>query len=119
MAATAAGSLNSGCQAISYSEIAATGGGILSTVRATRDADEEALLASAKRRLALLMAEGVTCIEIKSGYGLTLDSEMKMLRVARRLAERHPIYIKTSFLAAHALPPEYQDRADDYITLIC
>ncbi|AHF77218.1 Imidazolonepropionase [Sodalis praecaptivus] len=104
---------------VSYSEIAAAGGGILSTVRATRDADEDHLLAAAEQRLALLMAEGVTCIEIKSGYGLTLDSEMKMLRVARRLAERHPIDIKTSFLAAHALPPEYHGRADDYITLIC
>jgi imidazolonepropionase len=104
---------------MSYAEIAAAGGGILSTVMATRDADEESLLATAESRLATLMAEGVTCIEIKSGYGLTLASELKMLRVARRLAQKHPIEVKTTLLAAHALPPEYRDRSDEYIDLIC
>lgn len=103
----------------SYAEIAAAGGGILSTVKATRAADEETLLAAAENRLAMLMADGVTCIEIKSGYGLTLASEVKMLRVARRLAQKHAIEVKTTLLAAHALPPEYQDRADEYIDLIC
>ncbi|WP_230492854.1 imidazolonepropionase [Martelella alba] len=104
---------------VSYADIAAAGGGILSTVNATRDATEAHLLASAETRLAMLMADGVTCVEIKSGYGLTLDSELKMLRVARRLAEKHPIEIRATFLAAHALPPEYRGRADDYINRIC
>lgn len=103
----------------SYAEIAAAGGGILSTVNATRAASEQQLFASAEARLKLLMAEGVTCIEIKSGYGLTLDSELAMLRVARQLAQRHAIEVKTSFLAAHALPPEFRGRADEYIQEIC
>ncbi|CAM3885112.1 imidazolonepropionase [Serratia silvae] len=104
---------------VSYAEIAAQGGGIISTVKATRDAEEELLLEQALFRLRPLLAEGVTCIEIKSGYGLTLASELKMLRVARRLAEILPVEVKTTCLAAHALPPEYAGRSDDYIDLVC
>ncbi|MGF6189539.1 imidazolonepropionase [Serratia sp. 2723] len=104
---------------VSYAEIAAQGGGIISTVKATRDAQEEMLLEQALFRLRPLLAEGVTCVEIKSGYGLTLASELKMLRVARRLAEILPVEVKTTCLAAHALPPEYAGRSDDYIDLVC
>jgi len=103
----------------SYEEIARQGGGIVSTVRATREASEEVLFASALRRLDALMAEGVTAIEIKSGYGLDLASERKMLRVARRLGQERAVTVVTTFLGAHALPPEYQGRADDYIDLVC
>ncbi|MEB7887644.1 imidazolonepropionase [Serratia fonticola] len=104
---------------VSYAEIAAQGGGIISTVKATRDAQEELLLEQALFRLRPLLAEGVTCIEIKSGYGLTLASELKMLRVARLLAKILPVEVKTTCLAAHALPPEYAGRSDDYIDLVC
>lgn len=104
---------------VSYAEIAAQGGGIISTVKATRDAQEELLLEQALFRLRPLLDEGVTCIEIKSGYGLTLASELKMLRVARRLAKILPVEVKTTCLAAHALPPEYAGRSDDYIDLVC
>lgn len=104
---------------VSYAEIAAQGGGIISTVKATRNAQEELLLEQALFRLRPLLAEGVTCVEIKSGYGLTLASELKMLRVARRLAEILPVEVKTTCLAAHALPPEYAGRSDDYIDLVC
>ncbi|AJI94755.1 imidazolonepropionase [Yersinia ruckeri] len=103
----------------SYAEIAARGGGIISTVQATRQASEETLLAQALQRIKPLLAEGVTCIEIKSGYGLDVASELKMLRVARRLGEMLAVEIKTTCLAAHALPPEYTHRADDYIDLVC
>lgn len=103
----------------SYAEIAATGGGIMSTVSATRAASEDALFEQSVPRLERLIAEGVTTIEIKSGYGLDTASETKMLRVARRLGEWLPVRVKTSFLAAHALPPEFKDRADDYIIHIC
>ena len=103
----------------SYQEIAKQGGGILSTVKATRSASEESLLASAAKRIQTLIKEGVTTVEIKSGYGLDLDTELKMLRVARKLAEQFPLEVKTTLLAAHALPPEYKGRADDYINLIC
>ncbi|TCL02764.1 imidazolonepropionase [Sodalis ligni] len=106
-------------QGVSYADIAAAGGGILSTVNATRGAGEEELLATAEARLSMLMAEGVTCIEIKSGYGLTLDDEIKMLRVARRIGQKYPIQVRTTFLAAHALPPEYRGRADEYIDVVC
>ncbi|MDN0121727.1 imidazolonepropionase [Yersinia aleksiciae] len=104
---------------VSYAEIAAQGGGIISTVKATRNTREQQLLEQALFRLKPLLAEGVTCIEIKSGYGLDLDSEMKMLRVARRLGELLPITVKTTCLAAHALPPEFAGRADDYIDFVC
>ena len=103
----------------SYEEIARRGGGIVSTVRATRAADEESLFAQAARRLEALLAEGVTTIEIKSGYGLDLTTEHKILRVARRLGASYPVSVVTTFLGAHALPPEYQGRPDDYITLVC
>ncbi|ATM96088.1 imidazolonepropionase [Yersinia frederiksenii] len=104
---------------VSYAEIAANGGGIVSTVRATRNTSEQQLLEQALFRLKPLLAEGVTCIEIKSGYGLSLESEIKMLRVARKLGELLPITVKTTCLAAHALPPEYSGRADDYIDFVC
>jgi len=103
----------------SYEEIARQGGGIVSTVRATRAADEATLLRRAAARLAPLLAEGVTAVEIKSGYGLDLDTERKMLRVARQLGERHPVSVHTTFLGAHALPPEYAGRADAYIDEVC
>ncbi|AQV95404.1 imidazolonepropionase [Cupriavidus necator] len=102
-----------------YEEIARAGGGIVSTVRATRAADEDMLFAQAAARLRPLLAEGVTAIEIKSGYGLNLEAERKQLRVARRLGEHFGISVHTTFLGAHALPPEYAGRADDYIDLVC
>lgn len=104
---------------VSYAEIAANGGGIISTVRATRQASEQQLLEQALFRLKPLLAEGVTTIEIKSGYGLNLESEIKMLRVARRLGELLPIDVKTTCLAAHALPPEFIGQPDDYIDVVC
>jgi len=100
---------------ISYEEAARAGRGILSTVSATRAADEAALLASAESRLARLLAEGVTTVEIKSGYGLTLPDELKMLRVARALGKRHGVRVRTTLLAAHAVPPEFAGRADAYV----
>jgi len=102
----------------SYAEIAARGGGILTTMRATRQASLEELVNGAAARLTALMAEGVTTIEIKSGYGLTLADEAKMLRAARQLGERFPVTVKTTFLAAHTLPPEFASRADEYIDTI-
>ncbi|MGF6754612.1 imidazolonepropionase [Paraburkholderia sp. GAS42] len=104
---------------VSYEEIAKQGGGIVSTVRATRAADEDALFQQSAARLEPLLAEGVTAVEIKSGYGLDLASERKMLRVARRLGERYPVSVYTTFLGAHALPPEFAGRADEYITEVC
>ena len=106
-------------QGVSYAEIAAAGGGIASTVRATRAASEEELFASARQRLLCLLRDGVTSVEIKSGYGLSLESERKILRVIRRLGEELPVTVRSTCLAAHALPPEYKDRADDYIEHIC
>ncbi|AYF89664.1 MULTISPECIES: imidazolonepropionase [unclassified Pseudomonas] len=106
-------------EGVSYAEIAAQGGGIASTVRATREASEEELLESATRRARKLLRDGVTTLEVKSGYGLDLASERKMLRVARRLGESLPITVRATCLAAHALPPEYAGRADDYIAHIC
>ncbi|MCO7517599.1 imidazolonepropionase [Pseudomonas guariconensis] len=106
-------------QGVSYAEIAAQGGGIASTVRATRAASEDELLASARQRVQALMRDGVTTIEVKSGYGLDLANERKMLKVARRLGEELPLTVRSTCLAAHALPPEYAGRADDYIAHIC
>ena len=103
----------------SYEELARAGGGIISTVEATRDASFEDLVASALPRLDSLISEGVCTIEIKSGYGLDQDNELKMLRVARHLETLRPVRIKTSFLGAHAVPIEYVDRPDDYITDVC
>ncbi|SUB72483.1 Imidazolonepropionase [Pluralibacter gergoviae] len=104
---------------VSYQQISAAGGGINATVQATRRASEETLLGLAQARLDRLMREGVTTVEIKSGYGLDLASEGKMLRVARRLGERNRIDVSPTLLAAHAVPGEYRDRADDYIELVC
>ncbi|MHB2049672.1 imidazolonepropionase [Pseudomonas hunanensis] len=106
-------------QGVSYAEIAAQGGGIASTVRATRAASEDELFASARQRVQALMRDGVTTVEVKSGYGLDLANERKMLRVARRLADELPLTVRATCLAAHALPPEYTGRADDYIAHIC
>ncbi|MFX1675291.1 imidazolonepropionase [Paraburkholderia sp. A2WS-5] len=104
---------------VSYEEIARNGGGIVSTVRATRAASEAELYAQSAARLEPLLAEGVTAVEIKSGYGLELAAERKMLRVARQLGERYPVTVRTTFLGAHALPPEFAGRADDYIDEVC
>lgn len=102
----------------SYEEIAHAGGGILSTVRATRTDSEDALVASALRRLDCLLSEGVTTVEVKSGYGLEAETEKRMLRAARRLAKERDINIATSFLGAHAMPQEFSDK-DRYIDLVC
>ena len=101
-----------------YKAILAGGGGILSTVRATRAAGEEALLAAALPRAEALMAEGVTTIEVKSGYGLEQAAELRQLRAARRLAEALPVAVRTTLLAAHAVPPEYAGRRADYARLV-
>jgi len=102
-----------------YEEIARAGGGIVSTVSATRKAGEDELFASAALRLTRLISEGVTAVEIKSGYGLDAPTEAKMLRVARRLGHELPVTVYTTFLGAHALPPEYRGRPDEYIGLVC
>ena len=106
-------------QGASYAQIAAAGGGIASTVRATRAASEQQLLDSARQRMAALRQDGVTTVEIKSGYGLDLDSERRMLRVIRQLGKTLPLTVRSTCLAAHAVPPEYQQRADDWIDYIC
>ena len=103
-------------QGASYEEIARAGGGIVSTMSATREASEDALVVAALPRLDAMIAEGVATIEIKSGYGLSIEHELKMLRAARRLGEMRPVRVVTSWLAAHALPPEFKGRADDYIS---
>jgi len=104
---------------VSYEDIARRGGGILATVQATREADEATLERAAARWLEALLAEGVTTVEIKSGYGLDRDTEMRQLRVARRLGERHPVTVVSTFLGAHALPPEYRERPDAYVDFVC
>ena len=106
-------------QGASYEDIARAGGGILSTVEATRAATLEELCDSAAARVAALQREGVATIEIKSGYGLDLENELKLLRAARSLGERFSMTVVTTFLGAHALPPEYRERPDDYIDLVC
>lgn len=103
----------------SYEEIARAGGGIVSTVKATRAASEADLVATALPRLDALIAEGVTTIEVKSGYGLSLDDEAKMLRAAHALADRRRIAVRTTFLGAHAVPPEYAGDADAYVDAVC
>jgi imidazolonepropionase len=103
----------------SYEDIARGGGGIMSTVRATRAASADELLRQSLPRVASLLSEGVTTIEIKSGYGLEREAEAKMLRVARRVAQVLPVAVATTFLGAHALPPEFSGRADAYIDEIC
>jgi len=103
----------------SYEEVALAGGGIVSTVTATRAASPEALLADALTRVDALIAEGVALIEVKSGYGLDLETELKMLRVARQIAKARPIEVRTSFLGAHAVPAEYAGAPDTYIDEVC
>ncbi|MBP6534214.1 MAG: imidazolonepropionase [Arenimonas sp.] len=103
----------------SYEDIAKAGGGIMSSVRLTRAADEDELFAQSLPRLQALIADGVACVEIKSGYGLDLDNERRMLRVAKRLGEHAGITVKTTYLAAHALPAEFSGRSDDYIDAVC
>jgi len=103
----------------SYEEIARNGGGILSTVTATRNASEDELLAQSLPRLDAFLAEGVATIEIKSGYGLDIETEIKMLRVARQLGKERSVRVKTSFLGAHAIPPEFSGKADAYIDFVC
>ena len=103
----------------SYTEIAARGGGIASTVKATRAASDDQLFTQALPRVRQLMAEGVTTLEIKSGYGLDCDNEIKMLRVASRLQTELGLRVRKTFLGAHALPPEFKGRSDDYISLVC
>ena len=106
-------------QGASYEEVARAGGGIVSTVSATREASEEVLLEAALRRVDALIAEGVCTLEIKSGYGLDIDTELKMLRVARAIGRERQVRVKTSFLGAHAVPAEYKNNADSYIDEIC
>ncbi len=103
----------------SYEEISRSGGGILSTVTATRNASEEELFAQSLPRFDALLAEGVRTVEIKSGYGLDLETEIKMLRVARQLGKERNIRVKTSFLGAHAIPPEFAGKAEAYIDFVC
>ncbi len=105
-------------QGASYEDIARAGGGIMSTVTATRGASEDTLLAMALPRIDQLIASGATTIEVKSGYGLTIEDELKMLRVARQIAAHRAITVKTTHLAAHALPPEYKGRAKAYIAKV-
>ena len=118
-AGSRAGEFEQRLNGVSYEAIAQAGGGIVATVRATRAASEEQLTAQSLHRLKRLVAEGVTRVEIKSGYGLTTADESKMLRVATRLAELAKVRVSRTFLGAHALPPEYAGRADDYIQLVC
>ena len=103
----------------SYEEIARAGGGIVSTMTATRAASEAELVAQALPRLDALIAEGTTTVEVKSGYGLSLEHELKSLRAARRLGQVRPVTVTTTFLGAHALPGEFKDDADGYIDLVC
>jgi imidazolonepropionase len=103
----------------SYEEVAREGGGIRSSMRATREASVERLVAEGAPRLRGLMAEGVTTMEIKSGYGMETETELRMLRAARRLGELHPVTVQTSFLGAHVVPPEFHDRREAYVELLC
>jgi len=117
-AGTRAGEYAQRLRGRSYTEIAREGGGILSTMRAVRNASVQQLIDESAPRLQALLAEGVTTIEIKSGYGLTLADEEKMLRAARALEKAYPVTVKTTFLAAHTVPPEFSGRADEYIDVI-
>ena len=106
-------------EGMSYEDVARAGGGIFSTVKATRSAEPDALLAGALPRVDALLAEGVSTIEIKSGYGLDVETELTMLRTARRIAAERPVRVRTSFLGAHAVPPEYGGRSDAYLDEVC
>jgi imidazolonepropionase len=114
-----AGEFERRLEGASYEEIARAGGGIRSTVAATRAASDDALYAAARARALALMSEGVTTVEIKSGYGLSAEHEARCLRVARKLGRTLPLAVRTTCLSAHALPPEYDGRADDYIDAVC
>lgn len=114
-----AGEFEMRLQGASYEEIARAGGGIRSTVLATRSRSDAELLAGARQRALTLMAEGVTTLEIKSGYGLSLLGESRCLSIARALGQALPVTVRTTYLAAHAVPPEFDGRADDYITAVC
>jgi imidazolonepropionase len=118
-AGSRAGEFEQRLKGVSYEEIAQQGGGILSTVKATRDASFDELYTQSLPRFQALINEGVTTVEIKSGYGLDLDSELKMLQVAKKLGEEHNIQVKTTLLAAHAVPLEFKDNADKYVEVIC
>ena len=117
-AGTRAGEYAERLRGVSYEEIARRGGGILSTMHAVRGASASELFAASAPRLQALLSEGVTTVEIKSGYGLTLADETKMLRVARALGEEFPVTVRTTLLAAHALPPEFAGRPDEYVDTI-
>lgn len=106
-------------EGMSYADIAAAGGGIAGSVRMTRQSDFETLYASARQRVLHLMREGVTVVEIKSGYGLNLETERRMLQVARRLGEDLPVTVRATCLAAHAVPPEFRGRPQDYVQYVC
>jgi imidazolonepropionase len=106
-------------QGKTYTEIAQQGGGIQGTVNATREASEQTLLSSAIKRAARLVEEGVTCIEVKSGYGLDLHTELKMLKVAKQISDNLPVSIVTTYLGAHTVPKEYRSNPDDYVQFIC
>lgn len=106
-------------QGASYEEISRSGGGIKSTVAATRDASDASLLAGALTRVDAMIAEGVTTIEIKSGYGLDVDTELRMLRIARQIGEQRPIRVRKTFLGAHAIPADYQNQSDQYLQEVC
>ena len=114
-----AGEFEMRLEGASYEEVARAGGGIVSTVSATREADEDALDAAALPRLDALIGEGVAAVEIKSGYGLDMETELRMLRAARTLGRMRDVIVKTSFLGAHAVPAEYRDRADAYLDEVC
>ena len=114
-----AGEFEQRLRGISYEQIARDGGGIVSSVRATRQASEQELFAQSLPRARALRDDGVTTLEIKSGYGLDFDNERKMLRVARRIGQELGITVRTTFLGAHALPPEFAGRADEYIAAVC
>ncbi|HXN15905.1 MAG TPA: imidazolonepropionase, partial [Usitatibacter sp.] len=118
-AGSRAGEFEMRLKGVSYEEIARAGGGILATVRATRAATNSELRALACVRLEALLAEGVTTVEIKSGYGLDIENELRCLRIARSLVADHPVSIVTTLLGAHALPAEFKGRADDYIDQVC
>ena len=106
-------------EGMSYEDVARAGGGIFSTVEATRKAGPDTLLAGALPRINALIAEGVSTIEIKSGYGLDIETELTMLRTARRIAAERPVRVRTSFLGAHAIPPVYEGRSDAYLDEVC
>ncbi|MCW9050284.1 MAG: imidazolonepropionase [Deltaproteobacteria bacterium] len=113
-----AGEFTQRLQGTSYAEISSAGGGILSTVKATRALSEDQLVVQARPRIEALVNEGVTTVEIKSGYGLTIKDELKMLRAAKTLADDYPVHLSRTLLAAHAVPPEFNNSADAYVELV-